>query len=223
MVVVSLNPTFRVMDRAGCASGTRSVADALWKGRLPRRPREELVRELYYEENKGQPHPSGSQDMIGLIYPGFSRLDYDYAVHGGVFPAHIESMTDARVARWFERVLHVLPIEPRPAGYSPLGVQKLKPAWVAALGQTGKDCFQAICDRDVIALGQSMNRCMEMWENLLPHTVAHPLIKTDLKAILRAYQAEYPGAMYSGCGGGYLLVISEKPVPGAFTVSVRLQ
>jgi hypothetical protein len=27
--------------------------------------------------------------------------------------------------------------------------------------------------------------------------------------------------MYSGCGGGYLLVVSEKPVPGAFTVNVR--
>jgi hypothetical protein len=28
--------------------------------------------------------------------------------------------------------------------------------------------------------------------------------------------------MYSGCGGGYLIVVSEKPVPGAFTVTVRV-
>jgi hypothetical protein len=28
--------------------------------------------------------------------------------------------------------------------------------------------------------------------------------------------------MYSGCGGGYLLVVSKEPVPGAFTVKVRL-
>jgi len=32
-------------------------------------PREELVRELYRAENDGKAEPSGSQDMIGLIYP----------------------------------------------------------------------------------------------------------------------------------------------------------
>jgi len=40
--------------------------------------------------------------------------------------------------------------------------------------------------------------------------------------ILKAYQRQYPGAMYSGCGGGYLIVASEKPVPGAFQVNVRV-
>jgi hypothetical protein len=28
--------------------------------------------------------------------------------------------------------------------------------------------------------------------------------------------------MYSGCGGGYLMVVSEKPGPGAFRVKVRI-
>jgi hypothetical protein len=51
--------------------------------------------------------------------------------------------------------------------------------------------------------------------------VRHPTIDLDLKGILAAYQAVYPGAMYSGCGGGYLYVVSEIPVPGAFTVKVR--
>jgi len=38
MVVVALEPTFRVMDRAGCASGTRAIATRIWKGKLPNRP-----------------------------------------------------------------------------------------------------------------------------------------------------------------------------------------
>ena len=127
MVVVALEPTFRVMDRAGCASGTRAVATKLWRGRLPARPPEELVRELYRAENKGKAEPSGSQDMIGLVYPGINRLDYDFAANGGVFPLHIESLNHARVARWLERVLHVLPVEPRPEGYNPLGEKRLEP------------------------------------------------------------------------------------------------
>jgi len=221
MVVVSLEPSFRVMDRAGCASGTRVVAMRLWKGRLPKRPPEELVRELYEAENRRKSDPSGSQDMIGLVYPGISRLDYDFAANGGVFPVHIESTTHAGTARWLERVLHVLPVEPRPENYHPLGEQHLDPKWIARLGQTGRDCFDAIRRRDLNALGQSMNTCMQCWEKILPHTVRHPVLTLDLKALLRAYQSRYPGAMYSGCGGGYLFVVSNESVPGAFHVRVR--
>ncbi len=223
MVVVAIEPTFRAMDRAGLATGTRHVATKLWKGHLPKRPPAELVRELYEAENKGKAEPSGSQDMIGLIYPGINRLDYDFAANGGVFPAHIESLKSVRVARWLERVLHVLPIAPRPEGYNPLEEKHLAPRWVSRLGQSGKDCFDTIRRMDLVALGASMNECMKCWETLLPGTVRHRTLTVDLKALLRAYQAQYPGAMYSGCGGGYLFVLSDKPVPGAFKVNIRVQ
>ena len=222
MVVVQIQPTFRPMDRAGIASGTRAVAMKLWKGRLPKRSPAALVRELYEAENQGRAEPSGSQDMIGLIYPGINRLDYDFAANGGVFPSHIESLNNARVARWLGKVLHVLPVEPRPAGYNPLGKKNLDPKWIARLGRTGRDCFDAIRQMDIEVLGASMNDCMVCWEKLLPHIVRHPTIKVNLKAILRAYQQRYPGAMYSGCGGGYLFVVSREPVPGAFQVAIRI-
>jgi len=222
MVVVALEPTFRVMDRSGCASGTRAVAMKLWNGRLPNRPPEQLVRELYAAENQGKAEPSGSQDMIGLVYPGINRLDYDFAVQGGVFPSHIESCNSPHVARWLEKVLHLLPVEPRPERYSPLGEKHLEPAWIARLGRTGKDCFDAIRRRDVKALGASFNETMWCWEKLLPHVVKHPLIKIDLKSLLTVYQKNYPGAMFSGCGGGYLMVVANETVPGAFTVKLRV-
>jgi len=223
MVVVQIEPNFRPMDRSGIASGTRTIAMKLWKGRLPNRPREELVRELYAAENKGKVEPSGSQDMIGLIYPGVNRLDYDFAANGGVFPVHVESLNSARVARWLGKVLHLLPVEPRPEGYSPLGEKNLDSKWIARLGQSGHDCFDAIRRMDVAALGASLNLNMECWETLLPHVVRHPLIKLDLMGLLKAYQQRYAGAMYSGCGGGYLIVASREPVPGAFHVNVRVE
>jgi hypothetical protein len=223
MVVVALEPTFRVMDRSGCASGTRAIALKLWGKRLPNRPADELVRELYAAENGGKAEPSGSQDMIGLIYPGINRLDYDFAANGGVFPSHIESLNRPRVARWLERVLQVLPVEPRPEGYNPLGEKHLDPQWIARLGHTGKKCFEAIQGMDLEGLGASLNECMVCWEKLLPHTVKHPAVKVDLKAILKSYQRNYPGAMYSGCGGGYLFVVSKETVPGAFRVTLRIK
>jgi hypothetical protein len=222
MVVVQIEPDFRPMDRSGIASGTRAVAMKLWKGKLPNRPPEGLVRELYEVENQGKAEPSGSQDMIGLIYPGVNRLDYDFKIHGGVFPSHIESCTRAKVARWLEKVLHLIPVEPRPEGYNPLGIKKLSPKWVAKLSQSGKDCYDAIVNMDAQALGASLNLNMQCWETLLPHVVRHPLLRVDLMPLLRAYQKQYFGAMYSGCGGGYLIVVSREPVPGALKVKVRV-
>ena len=222
MVVVALEPVFWFMDRCGMATSTRRIATRLWNGALPDRPRAELVRELYWAENAGKAEPSGSQDMIGLLYPGVSRLDYDAGVDEGRFPAHVESNCDAEIARWVERVFSLVPINQRPAGYSPLDIKNLDPAWIAQLGRTGKDCFDAILHADIRRLGAAMNHCMRCWEAILPHTVEHPAIHLDLKAILSWFQSRYPGAMYSGCGGGYMIVVCEEPVPGALRVRVRL-
>ena len=94
MVVVALEPTCRFMDRCGMGTSTRKVAARLWGDGLPAGDPAALVRELYAAENAGLAEPSGSQDMIGLIYPGVNRLDYRFDHEGGYFPAHIESNND---------------------------------------------------------------------------------------------------------------------------------
>jgi hypothetical protein len=221
MVVVALEPVVWFMDRCGMAGSTRRIATRVWSGVLPDRPPADLVRELYAAENTGKSEPSGSQDMIGLIYPGISRLDYRADVEGGVFPSHIESCCDAAVARWVEETLYLVPINQRPPGYNPLGIKNLDPRWIGELGETGRECFDGIVKKDVRALGASLNHCMQCWEAILPHTVAHSTINIDLKAILEWFQARYLGAMYSGCGGGYMVVASETPVPNSLRVKVR--
>ena len=222
MVVVAIEPICRFMDRSGMGTSTRKVATAVWNGALPDGDPAQLVRELYAAENADKAEPSGSQDMAGLVYPGVNRLDYDYAYEGGYFPVHVETNTDPAVARWLEGILYMVPVAPRPPGYNPLVEQNLDPEWIRRLGQSGKDCFDAIVARDIGALGASMNACMTCWETLLPNTVRHPAITVALMALLGHYQARYPGAMYSGSGGGYLYVVSEEPVPGGFQVQVRL-
>jgi hypothetical protein len=223
MVVVAVEPQFRWMDRAGICGSTRQIALELWGGELPDRDPDKLVRELYATENEGLAEPSGSQDMIGLIYPGVSRLDYDFSVHGGYFPRHIESNNDPAVAAWFEQVLQVLPVAQRPDGYNPLETKNLDPEWIARLGRSGRDCYDAIVACDIAALGASMNECMRCWEAILPGTVRHHTLRVDIVELLEFYQSQYPGAMYSGCGGGYLFVVSEEPVPGAFKIKVRIK
>ncbi len=67
-----------------------------------------------------------------------------------------------------------------------------------------------------------MKESMRCWQALLPHTVAHPTIAIDLLGLLSHYQEHYAGAMYSGCGGGYIYVVADEPVPGGFQVQVRV-
>ncbi len=221
MVVVGVEPQFWFMERAGICIGTRNIARQLWRGELPDADPGQLVRQLYEVENKGKAEPSGSQDMIGLVYPGINRLDYDFAHQGGVFPRHIESNHDPQVAAWLENVIQILPVSQRPEGYNPLETKNLDPPWIARLGQSGQACYDAIVARDLAALGESLNECMRCWETILPGTVRHRTIQIDLPGLLRYYQSRYAGAMYSGCGGGYLYVVSQEPIPGAFTVKVR--
>ncbi|MCI0519094.1 MAG: hypothetical protein L0Z70_02425 [Chloroflexi bacterium] len=222
MAVVSIEPDYRFMDRCGMGTSTRKVAQRLWGDSLPRGDPATLMRQLYQTENQGKAEPSGSQDMAGLVYPGVSRLDYDAAYQGGVFPVHVETHSGAQCAAWLERILHILPVAPRPEGYNPLGVKNLAAQWVRRLGQSGMDCYAAILNQDARALGESMNECMRCWEALLPHTVRHPTLSVDLMGLLAVYQARSLGAMYSGCGGGYLLIVSDEPVPGAFQARVRV-
>jgi len=221
MVVVSLRPTVRYMDRCGMATGTRAAARALWGDSLPDREPLELIRELYEAENRNAAEPSGSQDMVGLIVPGISRLDYDVRVDGGTFPFHIESTSDPETVAWLERVVHMIPVAPRPPAYGPLGIKNLDPEWIRRLGRSGRDCYDAIVRHDVAALGASMVECTLAWDAILPNTLAHPNIPIDLKRLVQAYQSVYEGAMYSGCGGGYLVVASEAEVPGSFGISIR--
>ncbi len=223
MVVVSMQPTAPYMERSGMATGTRRVAEQLWGDEIPTdRSPEELVRELYRAENEGLADPSGSQDMCGLIYPGISRLDYDASVEGGWFPSQVESTRDAEVVAWLERVIHLVPIGGRPDGYDPLETKNLDPSWVARLGRCGRACYDAIVAMDLAALGESLNETSRAWRAVLPNIYEHRTIKSDLWALSAGYMKAYPGAMQSGCGGGYVIVASEEPPPGSARISVRV-
>jgi len=156
-----------------------------------------------------------------LVYPGINRLDYDFRHKGGVFPRHIESNNDPQVASWLGNVIHVLPVAPRPEGYNPLEIKNLDPpgfgAWVSPAKLLRRD-RRAGHRRP----GSLDERVHALLGDSPAGTVRHRTIQTDLPGLLELLSVRYPGAMYSGCGGGYLYVASNEPVPGAFRVKVRI-
>lgn len=224
MVVAQVKPEFAWMPRCGICSSTRDIAMEIWNGEIPKdRDKNELVHELFWAENKDKADHSGAQDMVGLVYPGISRLDFSIDHEGGQFPQHIETCNDSQVAAWLSRVLYVVTIEPRPPGYYPLDVKNLDPEWIRRLGRSGMDCYDGIVTMDIDKTGAAFNECMLCWEAILPGICRHETIKRDLMGELKFYQDHYPGAMFSGCGGGYFYVLSDHPVPGGFQVTVRTE
>ena len=187
----------------------------------------ELVRELYERENRGKPEPSGSQDMIGLIYPGVNRLDFDFTASR----AASSRRTSNRNTRPAGRPLAGAgdPHGPRGAAagrLQPAGHQEPRSqSGLRRLGQTGQGLLTSaiLAARSVARTAAHRDERVHAGagRTLLPHTVRHPTVTADLLGLLQYYQSNYAGAMYSGCGGGYLYVVSAQPVPGAFRVSVR--
>ncbi|MFW5773988.1 MAG: adenylyltransferase/cytidyltransferase family protein, partial [Tangfeifania sp.] len=214
LVVAQIWPTIDFNDRSGMASSSRNVARELWGGNIPGGDPLRNARLLFGAENPpGSQYISGSQDHIGLLVPGISRLDYD----GKFWPEHIENMNDAETCEWLSRVLNFVPLQPRPEGYDPLLKKNIRPDLVKRLGESGRKCFEAIQEKSVKKLGESMKETFFVWNEMLPCTVPDWV----MKEMEENYFPNYSGAIASGSGGGYIVFPSEKEVEGTMKIKIR--
>ncbi|MGN6505122.1 MAG: adenylyltransferase/cytidyltransferase family protein [Tepidisphaeraceae bacterium] len=73
----SLEPRQEYELRSGMASSTRRAAISLWGPKLPAQDRERLAKMIFaYENPPGTTNVAGSQDAIGIVYPGVSYMYY---------------------------------------------------------------------------------------------------------------------------------------------------
>jgi cytidyltransferase-like protein len=214
VVVAQIWPTMDFNDRSGLATSSRNVALKIWGGRYPDGDPVQNARILFGAENPpGTKYVSGSQDHIGLLLPGISRLDYD----GDFWPARIETASDKESCDWLSNVLNLIPLEPRPDGYDPLKEMHLEKAYIKELGESGRLCWDSIIKKDITGLGKALTGTFLSWRKILPMTVPDWL----MKEMETKYLSAYPGAIASGAGGGYVIVVSEKEVEGSIKIKIR--
>lgn len=213
VIVVQILPTVVFNERSGMGTSSRKVALDLWGDRFPDGDPERNARLLFGAENPpGSGYVSGSQDHLGLLLPGINRLHYE----GGYWPARIDSITDPDAARWLESVLRLIPVGSRPLQYDPLQDRNVTVEGVRMLAESAECCWSAIRERNVSRLGRSLTMNLEAWKRLLPRAVPK-----EQEEKLRAY-ARYPGAIFSGSGGGYIILVSEEDVPDGLAVRIRV-
>jgi cytidyltransferase-like protein len=214
VVVAQILPNASFTDRSGMATSSRKVALELWGDKYPEGNPIRNAQLLFGAENPpGSEYISGSQDHLGLLVPGISRLDYN----GNFWPFHIESTTDPEICEWLSNVLHFVPLQPRPEGYNPLLKKNLDKAIVKELGKSGEKCFEAILKKDSRLLGESMKETFIAWSKILPYTVPDWL----MEEMQTNYFPKYSGAVTSGSGGGYVVFPSEEPVEGTLKIRIR--
>ena len=214
VVVAQIWPTMDFNDRSGLATSSRKVGIQLWGDRYPDGDPEQNAKLLFGAENPpGKKYVSGSQDHLGLLMPGVSKLYYN----GGYWPEKIKSCIDEDICDWLSSVIHMVPLEPRPDGYDPLKVMHLEKPLIKELGEAGDFCWRSILKKDVSGLGKALTDTFLSWKKILPLTVPD-WVMDEMKT---KYFSNYPGAITSGAGGGYVVVVSEKPVESAIKIKVR--
>jgi cytidyltransferase-like protein len=214
VVVAQIFPTMDFNDRSGLATSSRKIGVKIWGNRYPDGDPEENAKILFGAENPpGKEYVSGSQDHLGLILPGVNRLYYN----GGYWPEKIDSSIDRGICEWLSSVIHLIPLEPRPDGYDPLKIMHLEESYIKELGDSGDLCWQSILKKDIIGLGKALRDTFLSWEKILPLTVPG-WVMSEMRS---KYFPFYPGAITSGAGGGYIIVVSENEVPGEVRIKVR--
>jgi hypothetical protein len=214
VLTISVEPTMEFNERSGMASSSRRRAIELWQTDLPGGDREKVARLLFsYENPPGTREFSGSQDAIGIVYPGLNRLDYQ----GEYWPSQITSVDDEEVLCWIEERLHLITLGPRQSDFRVRKDTRITPAGVRALAAAADSCWQAILSRNEKKFGWQVRASFEAQIRLFPR-----MMDSNVRAAIRQYASKALGWKLSGAGGGgYLVLVSQRAIPGAIRLKIR--
>ena len=214
VITISIHPDYNFNERSGMATSSRNRAIELWQTELPHGEPERLAKILFGVENPpGTKTISGSQDQLGIIMPGLNKLNYDK----GYWPVSIETIQKPEVLRFIEKNLYLIQLPQRNCEYNVFAERHISEAVARRLAEASEAAWQAILKEDVKAWGLATKACFEAQLEMLP------LIATDeVRETIDRYRNQAYGWKLTGAGGGgYLILISDKHIPGAIQIHVR--
>ena len=214
VVTISLEPTLEFNERSGMASSTRRHMRELWGIKIPVGNYEKLAKILFcYDNPPGTKVISGSQDSIGLVFPGLAYAYYE----GEYWPSRIEHRLDESLLRFVENALYLVPLGPRFADYDVLSDTVIDRDRAKALADAADGLWEAILNQDIVAFGRTLREGFDAQVAMFPH-----MMNERVAALIHEYRDRALGWKLSGAGGGgYLILVSDKPIPNAVRVVAR--
>jgi cytidyltransferase-like protein len=214
VITVSIEPDYDFNDRSGMSTSTRKKAIELWQTDIPVGDKEKLAKTLFcYENPPGKAEISGSQDSLGIVMPGLNRLDYN----GDYWPCKIQSVFDNDVIDWLEEHIHLISLSPRSWEYNVLSETHINEMNAKALSETTDECWHAILEKNTAKFSDNVRKSFEAQINMFPKMVDAKVLEN-----IEYYRSKALGWKLSGAGGGgYLILISDKPVENSLKIRVR--
>ena len=88
---------------------------------------------------------------------------------------------------------------------------------IKELGEAGDLCWESILRKILTGLAKALTDTLIHGERYYRSTVPDWV----MKEMENVYFPNYPGAITSGSGGGYIIVVSAKEVAGSIRIRVR--
>jgi cytidyltransferase-like protein len=214
VITISLEPTIEFNERSGMASSTRRSAIDLWGSRIPAGDYEKLAKILFcYDNPPGTEEVSGSQDAIGLVFPGLAKAYYE----GEYWPTRIDQVHDELTLQFVENALYLVPLGPRHAGFSVLSDTNITTSGAKALADATENCWDAILDRGINRFGRYFRQAFEAQIAMFPN-----MMNEAIEKLIHQYEEIALGWKLSGAGGGgYLILVSDAPIENAVRIVAR--
>lgn len=213
-LTLSLEPIIEYNERCGMSTSTRNAAKKIWPLHLPLEKPEKLAEILFHYENKpGSEIISGAQDSIGICMPGLTRHFYD----GEHWPTKIESIHDGEILDWLENHIGMVLLWPRKDGLDLLKETYISKENVSRLSEAAERCWQGIVNKDLDLFAKSFLDSFHAQTAMFPC-----MINPEIQKVIDSYKEEAIAWKLAGAGGGgYLILVSEKPIKNAISIKIR--
>jgi len=214
VITISIEPDFDFNNRSGMSSSTRKKAIEIWGYSLPKEDPEKLAKILFSFENPpGKKEISGSQDSIGIVFPGLNKLNYSEEY----WPDSIENHRKKKTLLWLENHLQFLPLSPRNSKYDVLANTDINRDKAKALAYAANQVWEAILKKDAPAFGKAFRQSYAAQVAMFPN-----MVNAEVSAMISQVEQDVLGWKLSGAGGGgYLVVVAEKKIPGSIRIKIR--
>jgi cytidyltransferase-like protein len=214
VLTISIEPGYDFNHRSGMATSTRKKAIELWQTALPTGDPEPWAKLLFAFENPpGTKEVAGSQDAIGIVYPGLNRSYYN----GDYWPETIESVHDETILEWLENHLYLVTLGPRTRDYNVLADTRIDAAGAQALSDAANGCWEAILQKNAAAFGKYFSASFEAQIAMFPNMADEGIFQ-----MIEQYRDQALGWKLSGAGGGgYLVLVAENPIEKAIKIKIR--
>jgi hypothetical protein len=148
--------------------------------------------------------------------PGINRFFYE---KGEYWPSKFETNSDLSVIKWLEERIYMITLWPRPAEYTVLEETNITEENVRTLTNAAETTWKGLITKDIKLFSEGFEASFNAQIKMFPL-----MMNKKIENVIDAYKSKATAWKLSGAGGGgYLILVSEKVIPDAIRIKIRIK